>query len=344
MAIQNFEQILQGINNSEIRIALELLFGFAGVGNGNTGDAVVKDVIGDLTGNVTGNVEGNVVGTLSGRATRLVSTTAPINAVNAAGVLTWDTFATIGDTILIGTRTYTFVADGTKSADGEIDIGASTAAHSQIEILAAIDGTDTNSAVNTDVVMSAFDASDQCIVTAITPGVDGNDIATVTTVNDATNKFTAATQLLGVDGTIADQGTIILDAGFMYIAKEAATAINKVWKSIPLPQFAGDSVAQQDIASVVDLGETDFESPMVFLDGSAACTVTDWTPTVGVTYIINCIESTNDPVVNLTSGITVDASDNDILTFDTAEDTIVLKCITATRLVIVSNDGVTMSQ
>jgi hypothetical protein len=336
MAIQNFEQILQGINNSEIRIALEALFGLVNVGTGSDGTNL--ELVGDLTGDVTGDLTGTADLTLA-----LTPGSAPVNAVKAGGILTWDTFATIGDTITIGTREYVFVADGTKSADGEIDIGSATAADSQVEILAAIDGSDLNSAINTDVVLSAFDAADACIVTAITAGVVGNAIATVTVPNDASNKFTAATLLLGVDGTVGDAGTTIVANGNTYTAKAANTIADANWKKLPQTPFLGTGAGVQTIASVVDLGETDFDSDVVFLDGSVACTITDWTPTPGVVYVLNCTESTTDPVVNLTAGITVDAAGNDILTFDTAEDTIVLKMISAARMVILSNDGVTMS-
>jgi hypothetical protein len=290
-----------------------------------------------VTGDVTGNADTATV------TTKLLAGTAPVNAVKAGGILTWDTFATIGDTILIGSRTYTFVADGTKSADGEIDIGSSTAAHSQVEILAAIDGTDGNSAINTDVVMSAFDASDACIVTAIAAGVAGNSIATVTTPNDASNKFTAATQLLGVNGTIGAAGTTIVANGFTYVAKAANTISDANWKSMPQTPFAGTGALPQTVSSVIDLGETDFDSDVIFLDGTAACTITDWTPTPGVTYIFQCIESTNDPVLNLTSGITLNAGGDDVMTFGDAEDTVTMKCITATRLVIINNSGATAS-
>jgi hypothetical protein len=322
MAVENFEQILSSINNSEIRIALERLFALVSIGTGSDGS----------------NLE--LVGNLVGYPTKLKPASAPVNAVKAGGILTWDTFATIGDTILIGTRLYTFVADGTKSADGEIDIGASTAAHSQAEILAAIDGTDTNSAVNTDVVMSAFDANDQCIVTAITAGVVGNDIATVVTdASAATNKFTAATQLLGVDGTVGGAGTTIVANGFSYTAKAANTIADANWKKLPQTPFLGTGAGPQTIASVVDLGETDFDTDTILLDGTLACTVVDWTPTPGVTYVIECIDSTSDPVITLTSGITINSTGNDKMTFPDADDSIVLRCISATRMVILSNNG-----
>jgi outer membrane lipoprotein SlyB len=61
---QYFEQIMQSINNSEIRIALEKLFAIAGIGKGSqVGD---PGFVGNLTGNVTGDVLGDVVGDVTG--------------------------------------------------------------------------------------------------------------------------------------------------------------------------------------------------------------------------------------------------------------------------------------
>jgi len=289
----------------------------------------------------TAAADDNLVTNITGTASKLVSGTNPVNAVNAAGVLTWDTFATIGDTITIGTRTYTFVADGTKSSDGEIDIGAATAADSQAEILAAIDGSDGNSAANTDVVMSAFDAADACDVIAITPGVAGDLIATTESTNAATNKFTAVTLGSGVDGTVGAAGTVIIDDGFMHILEDANTIAGKNWKKLAMSSFG--AAEYQTVDSVIDLDEGDFDSDVILLDGTAACTITDWTPTVGRTYIFQCIESTNDPVLNLTAGITLNAGGDDIMTFGDAEDTVTMKCISATRLVIINNSGATAS-
>jgi hypothetical protein len=62
---QYFEQILQSINNSEIRIALEKLFAIMGVGTGaQVGD---PGFVGNITGNVTGDQLGNQVGDSTGK-------------------------------------------------------------------------------------------------------------------------------------------------------------------------------------------------------------------------------------------------------------------------------------
>jgi len=83
---QTFEQILQSINNSEIRIALENLFAIVGVGTGDSVEGGSGPITADVTGDLTGNVTGNVTGTLVGPATKQVVTTAPQNALNALGM------------------------------------------------------------------------------------------------------------------------------------------------------------------------------------------------------------------------------------------------------------------
>lgn len=88
----------------------------------------------------------------------------------------------------------------------------------------------------------------------------------------------------------------------------------------------------------LDLSELDFSGTIITLTGDGTCDVSDWTPTIGVTYTLYCDDSTTDPTVTLTSGITVDGT-NDIMTFADAGDTIILKCVSATRLVIVENIG-----
>ena len=73
MAVENFEQILQSINNSEIRVALEKLFALAGISTGSDGTSLSQNVIGDVTGNVTGNVTGDVTGDVIGDVSGVVS-------------------------------------------------------------------------------------------------------------------------------------------------------------------------------------------------------------------------------------------------------------------------------
>jgi hypothetical protein len=85
MAVENFEQILCGINNSEIRIALERLFALCGVTTGNSGSGIVKDVIGDVTGDLTGDVTGNVTGDVTGDV--IGDIVGALTGSNSAGVV-----------------------------------------------------------------------------------------------------------------------------------------------------------------------------------------------------------------------------------------------------------------
>jgi hypothetical protein len=334
MAVENFEQILQCINNSEIRIALERLFALCGVGTGSDGTAINKDVVGDLTG----NVEGNVVGDVTGTVTKLLAGTAPKNAVQASAVLTFTGVSVDEDIVTIGDDVYEI-----NDVEGEItagriwvDLGDTQAATIVAALVAAVNASGTEAVTAVD-----GDGTTTVELLADTPGVLANAIVTTTDISNAS--FPAATMLGGVDGTVGAIGTAIIASTGLYIAKAANTIVLANWKLFPFIQYMGTGASPQTIAASVDMSDTDFLSDTIFLDGSAACVITDWLPTVGVTYTINCIESTNDPVVNLKSGIKVDASDNDILTFDTAEDTIVIKMVTASRMVILSNDGVTMS-
>jgi len=114
----------------------------------------------------------------------------------AAGTLTVDTLPTAGDTMLIGSRTYTFIAADREPAGhlDEIQIGATVAA-TQAAIVAAINGSDTDPYAikpNADVSAAAF-AADDSVITAREGGIDGNAIATTETFTAGTNVFDAAT-------------------------------------------------------------------------------------------------------------------------------------------------------
>jgi hypothetical protein len=88
-----------------------------------------------------------------------------------------------------------------------------------------------------------------------------------------------------------------------------------------------------------DLSDSDLPDIFIELDGtSAAAAITNWTPTVGKQYVLWCSNSTNDPVVTLSTGITFDGT-NDTATFGDANDTLIVYCVSATRLVIVENIG-----
>jgi hypothetical protein len=331
MAVENFEQILQSINNSELRIALEKLFALVNVGTGSDGSNL--ELVGNLTGDVTGNV--------TGYPTLLKPGSSPVNAVLATCMLTIDTQPTVGKFIVIGTRTYVITTDGTAAAEGEIDEGADVADFLTL-LLRALDGTDAWETANTQVTYTAW-VGDTLLLTAPVRGVIGNAIVTTMTEVGGANDFSSVTLVGGVDGTVGDVGTTIFSATTMYIAKSANTIADANWRAIPLPVFNNTGAAPETISEDRVMGDTDFDSDTIFLDGSVSCTLIEWTPTLGRTYVLECIDSTADPVVTLTSGITVDGT-NDTMTFPDATDTMIVKMVSATRMVIIGNiGGVTLS-
>jgi hypothetical protein len=142
-------------------------------------------------------------------------TDAPVNAVAGDVTLTMDTQPTAGDTMTIGEKVYTFTADGTAAADGEIDVGADLA-DAKTLVVAAINGTDTINTAHPLVTAAAF-ATDDCTITAITKGTAGNAVVSTETFTAATNVFDTVTLEDGVDGTDALAWETLYASGVLYI-------------------------------------------------------------------------------------------------------------------------------
>lgn len=106
--------------------------------------------------------------------------------------------------------------------------------------------------------------------------------------------------------------------------------------------FTGDITGDQTLVSTAKvaseaLGDVDFPTTLITLNGTAACVITGWTPTVGKVYIITCVTSvSNSPTLTLSSGITWEGT-NDLATFDAVGETLTVVCVSATRLMIISN-------
>ena len=132
------------------------------------------------------------------------------NTTKATGTLTVDTKPTSGDTMTIGTKVYTFVPVGTATADGEISVGADLAA-AKVNIVAAINGTDSINIAHTLVHAAAF-VADACAITALVGGVAGNSIATTETFTAVTNIFAAALLGTGADCSAANAITALVAA------------------------------------------------------------------------------------------------------------------------------------
>jgi len=156
----------------------------------------------------------------------------PVNAAAAAVVLVVGDQPTAGMNLVIGTKTYTFVASGQADLDGEISVGADEAA-AKLNIVAAINGTDEVNEPHPDVSAAAF-SGDNCTITALVKGAAGNAIASTDTLTGGSNGFAAATLLLGVDGTLATEGKIMRDATYLYVAVADNTTAGQNWRRMAL--------------------------------------------------------------------------------------------------------------
>jgi hypothetical protein len=369
---ERFDLIIQAITNSELRDAITKLFDVIGVGGsdkrgsvsltGTVTGNVTGDLTGDVTGNVTGNVTGDVTGDITGvvtgsagsslvgdvtgdvtgSATKLVAASAPVNAVAAVGTLTMTGIGVDNEILTIGSDIYEITSGG-GLVNGTIEVDC-TASHAAADVITNIVAASSGA---TEAFTLLDSDGDTLTITADVRGVLANSETLTTDFTngtvDGTGTFADAT-VTGVDGTAGAIGTTIVTAGKLYVAKAANTIADANWRSIPLPTFEGTGAAPQTIDVTTDLGATDFESDVIFLDGSTACVITDWTPTAGRTYILECADSTADPTVQLSAGFTFNVAGNNKLTFPDADDMIVVKCVSGSRCCIISNNGsVTLS-
>lgn len=145
-----------------------------------------------------------------------------LSNTQATGTITLAAQVSDGDTVTIGSKTYTFQATLTDS-DGNVAIGASLAV-TQSNLVAAINlgsgaGTAYASSMtaNSDVTAAAF-ASNVATLTAITGGTAGNAIALSVTMTSSSNVAGGTTLSGGLDdGDIAlRKGARWLDAEYRY--------------------------------------------------------------------------------------------------------------------------------
>lgn len=136
-----------------------------------------------------------------------------INASTAKATdnLTVDTNPSVGDTMTIGTKVFTFVPNGTANADGEIDV-ETLLADTQANIVAAIMGTDGHNDPHALAKCGAAFAADVLAITAIYGGAAGNNIATTETFTAETNVFSAVKLAGGTDCSAANAVTALAAA------------------------------------------------------------------------------------------------------------------------------------
>lgn len=158
---------------------------------------------------------------------------APVNAVAATRVLNMATQPTAGDTITIGSRTYTFRAAGTADEAGEVNLGANVAATKPL-LVAAING-DANNSAHPDVTAAAF-ISNAMTITAKRKGAAANAIATTETFTDGTDAWAGATMTGGVDGTPGEPSEMGLHNGYLYINNSESNlgVQNDAWYRVQL--------------------------------------------------------------------------------------------------------------
>lgn len=151
----------------------------------------------------------------------------PVNGVAATGVLTMDTQPTANDTVTIGPTTYTWVASGATA--GQINRGADLAA-AKVNLVAAINGSDSINTAHTLVTAAAF-SSDNMTITAIRAGAAANSIATTETFTAGTNVWAAALMSGGVDATKGSAGDRMYDSSYMYLAiADVAVTSTSGWR------------------------------------------------------------------------------------------------------------------
>ena len=100
--------------------------------------------------------------------------------------LTIDTQPTVGDTMTIGDKDFTFVTDGTEAIDGDITVGTNLAT-AQLAIVAAINGTDGINTASAFVTASAF--ATNLTKLSVVDNVTGSDVTMAETFTAATNIF-----------------------------------------------------------------------------------------------------------------------------------------------------------
>lgn len=153
-----------------------------------------------------------------------------VNAVEAAVTLTIAAQPTVGDTMTIANKRYTFVANGTANENGEVNIGTDLAT-AKTAIIAAINGTDGYNTANVYVTAGTFTVNDLPL-TAKVAGALANGYGTTETFTAGGNVFSAATLTGGVNGSIGVPGKIMIDASFLYICKDVNLVSGKNWRKI----------------------------------------------------------------------------------------------------------------
>lgn len=210
------------------------------------------------------------------------------DTTKSSGALTIDTQPNLGDTFAIGPngeeKEYTIVPDGTANAEGEIPLGA-TLGDSQLNVVAAINGTDDINTPNPYVSAGAF-GSDISAITALAGGTAGDAIKTTSTFTTGTNKFGAATLGGGADCVKADAKTALLAA---LENSEIASGVTGEGDTLTIAAKT-KGTAGDEIAISTDMANGSFANDATTLGGGVNGTVgTQWQTYVDASYLYVCI-------------------------------------------------------
>lgn len=180
--------------------------------------------------------EVDVVRGLTFVAPRALAEKTPVNAVKATQTLTSDATApSDGDTVVIGSKTYTFKTALTPT-EGEVLIGGSAAAALD-NLKSAINHTGTPdtdykcAAANTQVLATTNTNTTQ-VIEALVAGTAANAIATTETSDHLA--WGAATMAGGVNGTTGAANETCADASYIYHCVAANDTTGTNWRRISL--------------------------------------------------------------------------------------------------------------
>jgi hypothetical protein len=200
-----------------------------------------------------------------------------INAytVKATDGLTVDVKPTVGDTMTIGTKDFTFVPSGTANGDGEIDVGipADLLADIQASIVKAIRGTDGHNEPHPLVTCDEAFLGNVLAITALIGGVAGNDIATTETFTAETNVFSADKLANGSDCVAADAVTA-LAAAITNSDTQGVGAVDGAGNTVVLTADIG-GVITNSITVAENMANAAFVGAVTALAGGADGTVGD---------------------------------------------------------------------
>lgn len=156
---------------------------------------------------------------------------APTQAVAATRVLTMSVQPTAGDTVTVASKVFTWVASGA-DADGEINVGADLAA-AKVNLVAAINGSDSINTAHTGVTAAAF-STHAMTITAITKGAAANALTTTETFTSGSNTWAGATMTGGVNGTAGEPWEQFHYSGYLYInaSDTALGTATDTWRRI----------------------------------------------------------------------------------------------------------------